>query len=204
MSQSPLIGNQIVPHDFVPLLHERAYQSSVNPMCDPIAPRSKTGRRRRMPVLSEEMIQPLTRGVCGSLRADRALASYWHRESSSESAAISDSPTLEAPVLFIKTLFETWRVAEDAATLLGLDERDARDLFDGASLNGRDLKDRIVCLYQIRKNLWSLLRDNEVENEWLREPHDVLDGRAPLDLLREGSMENLLLVKEYVDAVAGL
>lgn len=117
---------------------------------------------------------------------------------------VPDSASAEAPALFVKALFETWRVTEDAATLLGVDERTARELLAGASPKGRDLKDRIVCLYQIRKNLWALLQDNEVENEWLREPHDVLDGRAPLDLLREGSMENLLLVKEYVDAVAGL
>ena len=48
------------------------------------------------------------------------------------------------------------------------------------------------------------MRDNEVEREWLREPHEILDGRSPLELLREGSMENLLLVKEYVDMVSGL
>lgn len=123
---------------------------------------------------------------------------------SSVSGRVPDAASAEAPGLFIKTLFETWRVTEDAATLLGVDERTARELLAGASPKGRDLKDRIVCLHQIRKNLWALLQDNEVENEWLREPHDVLDGRAPLDLLREGSMENLLLVKEYVDAVAGL
>ena len=111
---------------------------------------------------------------------------------------------MEAPALFIKTLFETWRVTPHAAVLLGLDERAAQEFLAGASPSGRDLKDRIVCLYQIRESLWALFQDNEVENEWLREPHDVLDGRAPLDLLREGSVENLRLVKEYVDMVAGL
>ena len=34
-------------------------------------------------------------------------------------------------------------------------------------------------------------------------PHDLLDGQAPMTLLLEGSMENLLLVKEYVEAAAG-
>ena len=31
----------------------------------------------------------------------------------------------------------------------------------------------------------------------------MLDDLVPMHLLLEGSMENLLLVKEYVDAVAG-
>ena len=119
-------------------------------------------------------------------------------------AKVSSSAARNAPALFIKTLFETWRVTSHAAVLLGLDKRAAAGLLAGAIPNGRDLKDRIVCLYQIRRNLWALFQDNEVENEWLREPHAALDGRSPLDLLCEGSMENMLLVREYVDMTAGL
>lgn len=120
-------------------------------------------------------------------------------------AKISSSVSRKAPALFIKTLFETWQVtSHDAAILLGLDKRAATELLAGAVPNGRDLKDRIVCLYQIRKNLWALFQDNEVENEWLREPHAALEGQSPLDLLCEGSMENMLLVKEYVNMTAGL
>ena len=111
---------------------------------------------------------------------------------------------MEQPALFIKTLFETWRVTPHAAALLGLDERAAEELLAGALPEGREIRERIVCLYRIRQNLWSLMRDNEEEREWLREPHEILDGRSPLELLREGSMENLLLVKEYVDMVSGL
>ena len=204
MSQPQLIENQAGITSL--LLPKRKHRDSEISMRDRIAPRG--GTSRRMPVLSREMRQLTPHGVRVSVHhavpSLDANPGYWHRKSSPASAEIPDSSALEAPVLFIKTLFETWRVTEDAATLLGLDERAAKDLFAGAPLNGRDLKDRIVCLYQIRKNLWSLLRDIEDENEWLREPHDILAGRSPLGLLREGSMENLLLVKEYVDMVAGL
>ena len=31
----------------------------------------------------------------------------------------------------------------------------------------------------------------------------MLDERAPLELMLEGSMENMLLVREYVEAAAG-
>jgi len=56
---------------------------------------------------------------------------------------------------------------------------------------------------QIRKTLSALFRDEAVENEWLREPHTLLNERSPMDLILEGSMEHLLLVREYVDAAAG-
>ena len=92
--------------------------------------------------------------------------------------------------------------------LLGFDEAEisaVRDLLEGrAELKGRDLKDRIVCLYQIRKTLHSLFRDEQAENKWLRQRHDSLDGKRPMDLLLQGSMENLLVTKDYVEIIAGL
>ena len=60
-----------------------------------------------------------------------------------------------------------------------------------------------IFFFHIRATLASLFRDLEVENDWLREPHTLLDEREPLNLLLGGSMEDLLLVKEYVDAAAG-
>ena len=72
-----------------------------------------------------------------------------------------------------------------------------------ADSHGRDVRDRIAHLFRIRESLHSLFRDLEVENEWLREPHDVLEGKSPMSLMVGGSMEDLLLVKEYVDEIAG-
>ena len=84
------------------------------------------------------------------------------------------------------------------------DESFAGDLLTGrAALRGRDVKDRIAYLYRIRNILSALFRDENVENRWLREPHTMLNERSPLDLMLDGSMENLLLVKEYVEAAAG-
>ena len=48
-----------------------------------------------------------------------------------------------------------------------------------------------------------LFRDQDVENEWLRAPHSSLHGKSPLALLSNGSAEDLLIVKEYVDTTAG-
>ena len=115
---------------------------------------------------------------------------------------------LSGPIWFFEKLLNTWQLdRSDAVPLLGLEPSDlshATDVLAGrATLRGRDAKDRIAYLFRIRKTLFALFGDEDVENEWLRERHEMLDDKAPMDLLREGSMENLLLVKEYVEAAAG-
>ena len=115
---------------------------------------------------------------------------------------------ISGPVQFVLKLLENWHLSkDDAVLLLGFDQEDngfVRAVLAGsADLHGRDIRDRIAHLFQIRKTLSALFRDLDVENEWLREPHTLLDGQEPLKLLLGGSMEDLLLVKEYVDAAAG-
>lgn len=113
---------------------------------------------------------------------------------------------ITGPVRFVKNLLHTWKLEpRDAAVLLGLDKRNIHDVLDGrcALPAGRDVEDRIAYLFHIRRTLSGLFRDEEVENEWLREDHSLLDDKSPLALMREGSMENLLLVKEYVETAAG-
>ena len=112
------------------------------------------------------------------------------------------------PVKFVKQLLAAWHLEPRVACiLLGFEPSRfayVNDVLEGyETLTGRDAKDRIAHLFQIRKLLSALFRDEAVENEWLREPHDTLNGKAPMDLLREGSMENLLLVREYVEIVTG-
>ncbi|MCY3729426.1 MAG: MbcA/ParS/Xre antitoxin family protein [Nitrospira sp.] len=114
---------------------------------------------------------------------------------------------ITGPVKFVNKLLATWHLEpESACVLLGFEPSRfayVNDVLQGyETLTGRDTKDRIVHLIQIRTSLSALFRDETVENEWLREPHDTLNGKKPMDLLLEGSMENLLLVKEYVELVA--
>ena len=115
---------------------------------------------------------------------------------------------ISGPVQFVLKLLVNWRLSEDdAVLLLGFDAEAkglVRSILAGAiDLHSRDIRDRIAHLFHIRATLSSLFRDLEVENEWLRERHPLLDERKPLKLLLGGSMEDLLLVKEYVDAAAG-
>ena len=115
---------------------------------------------------------------------------------------------ISGPVQFVLKLLVNWRLSrDDAVLLLGFDAADkgfVRAVLAGAvDLHDQEVRDRIAHLFHIRATLSSLFRDLEVENDWLREPHTLLDERKPLKLLLGGSMEDLLLVKEYVDAAAG-
>ena len=112
------------------------------------------------------------------------------------------------PVKFILKLLATWNLeSRDAVWLLGFEEADEAyvdDIMSGRTpVMGRDIKDRIACLFEIRRALSTWLRDDIEENEWLRERHHLLDDQSPMDLLREGSMENLFLVKEYTGMATG-
>ena len=118
---------------------------------------------------------------------------------------------VSGPIQFVLKLLESWHLnKDDAVPLLGFDQTDnklvqavlagAIDLHDR---DDRDVRDRIAHLFHIRATLSALFRNLDVENEWLREQHPLLDEREPLNLLLGGSMEDLLLVKEYVDAAAG-
>ena len=113
---------------------------------------------------------------------------------------------ITGPIKFVNQLLATWQLeAEKACILLGIEPSRlpyVNAVLQGyETLTGRDAKDRIAHLFQIRELLSALFRDEAVENEWLREPQDFLKGKVPMDLLLEGSMENLLLVREYVERV---
>lgn len=106
------------------------------------------------------------------------------------------------------SILRTWQLHEsDAVRLLGLEPSDkgyvAEVLAGRKALRDRDANDRIAYLIGIRMALFALFGDETEENDWLREPQPSLDGQVPMQLLLEGSMENLLLVKEYVEAATG-
>ena len=128
---------------------------------------------------------------------------------SSDVSPFAPKSNIFGPVHFINKLLESWELENsDALSLLGFEEQDfdfINDVLDGKrQIRGRDFKDRISNLLSIRTSLWIFFQDIQVENEWLREPQDMLDGQIPMSLLLEGSLENLVLVREYVDTVTGM
>ena len=134
----------------------------------------------------------------------------WPSQASEEqwSGGLALHGRLTGPVQFVVALIEAWRLdRKSAVSLLGFESIDLRhvdELLNGrAPLKGRDAKDRIAHLFEIRRTLSALFRSLDVENSWLRESHSLLNNLSPMKLLLEGSMENLLLVKEYVLTAAG-
>ena len=117
---------------------------------------------------------------------------------------------LAGPVQFFSKLREAWDLSDlrSAYTLLGYDasgQSHVDDILAGrARLVSRDEKDRIAELFVIRKILFGIFRDRKVENQWLREPQEILGGKCPLDLLLEGSWPNLLRVRQLTELMAGL
>lgn len=115
---------------------------------------------------------------------------------------------LTGPVQFVLRLMDSWRLGTpEAVKLLGFDPSDldhVTSVLTGVEqFRGRDVRDRIAHLIWIRMTLWSLFRDLDTENSWLREPHSMLGDKSPLSLLLGGSMEDLLLAREYVESAAG-
>jgi transcriptional regulator with XRE-family HTH domain len=121
----------------------------------------------------------------------------------------SDPDTLEglaAPVTFAIKLMDVWALSEkEAARLLGFEgEKHFSELTSGAAtLSTRDMKDRVRHLLRMREALHSLFRDTDAEREWLREARPELNGQSPLALLLKGSMENFLVVSQFVQWMVG-
>ncbi|HSE73742.1 MAG TPA: antitoxin Xre/MbcA/ParS toxin-binding domain-containing protein [Dongiaceae bacterium] len=99
-----------------------------------------------------------------------------------------------------------WALSEkEAARLLGFEDEDHfAELASGtATLTTRDMKDRVRHLLRMREALHSLFRGTDAEREWLREPRPELSDQSPLALLLEGSMENFLVVSQFVQRMVG-
>ena len=115
---------------------------------------------------------------------------------------------LTGPIQFVLRLMQFWHLeTADIVGLLGFDPADldyvAAVLAGREQFRGRDVRDRIAHLIWIRMTLRSLFQDLGTENDWLREQHVLLDDRSPLSLMLGGSMEDLLLTRDYVDSAAG-
>ncbi len=111
------------------------------------------------------------------------------------------------PVQFVSKLFQSWNLDLAQATrLLGYEPGDqptvAAILAGRTSLRGADVKARIAALFRIKALASGLFREGE--QAWMRTPRLELGNRAPLDMLLEGSMENLLALRQYVEHISGL
>ena len=126
-----------------------------------------------------------------------------------DSKHVPHGAQIEIANLF-NNLMNDWKLSKrEMATLLGLDfdasgkKYVERLLTERCSFSGRDTRYRMAQLIQIREILFALFKGRKVENEWLRGKQNMLNNKAPMDLLLEGPPENLVLVREFVETVAG-
>lgn len=141
------------------------------------------------------------------------LAKENQRQIDPEVGRILDRGTMEkerlsGPIQFVLRLLDSWRLEKrDIVALLGFGSTEAAHVDDVLAgqdhFRCRDVQDRIAHLFHIRETLDSLFRDLDAENTWLREPQAGLEGKSPLSLLLGGSMKDILLTRDYVDAAAG-
>lgn len=115
---------------------------------------------------------------------------------------------LTGPVKLIRRIVQDWCLDEGTiCILLGFESVDilhVRSVLEGyTSLRGRDMKDRVALLYQIRKGLDALFRDLRTENQWLRERQRVLGDKTPFEFMKTGSMAALLEVRDVVEMMSG-
>ena len=71
------------------------------------------------------------------------------------------------------------------------------------ALQAHDDPQGAALLISIRRTLNSLFRDLDTENEWLREPHSLIFGKTPLELLTDQTREGLRTAHEYTEVLAG-
>lgn len=115
---------------------------------------------------------------------------------------------LTGPVKFISRLLQIWDLdTSDAIDFLGFEPEDRAVveaiLAGRGSLRGRDSKDRIAALFRVHSLLAELFQDLATERAWLRTERAEFGGRSPIDLLRQGSMESLLRLRQYVEHISG-
>jgi hypothetical protein len=108
---------------------------------------------------------------------------------------------LEAPgrIKGFRRLMDRWGFTrKDAKEILGFDnEGMIGELYTGIEkVQQRDVKDRLRLFLSLAVDLHGLFREHDVIKEWFDEPHGMLRGKTPRSLLVEGSMENLLRVKQ--------
>ena len=96
---------------------------------------------------------------------------------------------------------ELWDFSrKDAAEILGFeDEGMIGELYAGIEkVRQRDVRDRLKIFLSLAVDLHGLYDSDATIKQWLDQPKKLLRGKTPRSLIVEGSMENLLRVRQLV------
>lgn len=136
----------------------------------------------------------------------RKLTFEWEAPSlrAYSSSALPKKPA--GQIKLFQSVVDDWGFSElEAATLLGFEKSsDIRDVLSGRRAIGqRDANDRLRSVLRIAADLSALYRDVAIIRAFMVQPQPRLGGATAKQLLTEGSMENLLLVKYYLAQLSG-
>ena len=109
-------------------------------------------------------------------------------------------------IVLLQRVMARWAFDDrEAARLIGYEDAGwMRSLYTGrSSLRTRDEKDRVRAVLRMATDLQALYRQEAEIRAWLREPKKLLGGASAYDLMMEGSMENLLRLKQFIAVLSG-
>jgi len=113
--------------------------------------------------------------------------------------------TPPGPLAAFFALADVWQLSTDQQiTLLGSPARSTYFKWkkEGGALSV-DQEDRVSHLLSIFKALQILYPDPHRADAWLRRPHRFFGGRSALDVTLDGKLEDIIRVRNFVDAQRG-
>lgn len=119
------------------------------------------------------------------------------------SSAEITEPEADALVRTTVNLFNAWKLTDaQAATLLGgLSARTWSRWKEGkAGRVDRDLKMRMAHLMGIHKGVRYLFKDPARGYEWIKAPNAAFGGKSALDIMLQGELSDLAVMREWLDA----
>lgn len=113
----------------------------------------------------------------------------------------ASAPTPDSFAAFL-ALAELWRLSTDQQiTLLGNPARSTYFKWkkQGGSISC-DTEERISHLVAIYKALQILFPDPQRADAWLERPHQFFGGQSARDVMLGGKLQDIIRVREYLDA----
>ncbi|MDX1920258.1 MAG: MbcA/ParS/Xre antitoxin family protein [Candidatus Caenarcaniphilales bacterium] len=112
----------------------------------------------------------------------------------------------------LKAFFEIaklWKLStEEQLLLLGMRESERSTLFNWKrepKKLPKDTLERISYILGIYKSLQILFPDEELADSWIKKSNsaELFQGQSALDIMKRGSVSDLFIVRQYLDAQRG-
>jgi uncharacterized protein (DUF2384 family) len=104
-------------------------------------------------------------------------------------------------------LFDRWSVADaEALVLLGDLPAQTWNEWKAGTVHSvaRDVQERLAHLLAIHRALRTIFTDSQRGYRWVRQPNTAFGGRSALDVMRQGDVDDIVLVRRYLESVAGV